>query len=312
MTMADLLHLENNIVIAPMAGYSDVGFRSVCCDYGAGATFTEMISAQAMRYGNKKTEDMTARHPTEKCVIAQIFGNDPLVMAEAVKNPILQNFEGIDINMGCPAPKVVKNGEGSALLKNLPLASKIISACKKEVGSRPLSVKVRLGYGENIIADIARMCEESGADVITVHGRTTKDMFAGEVDYDSIAKAKSVVSIPVFGNGNVIDKASYDKMLSTGIDGVMVGRGAVGKPWLISELLGAPISIGPIEAIKRHIEILRKYYPEKWIVLFMRKHFIAYASSFKSGAKAKIALATSENIDESIKVLEELYNHFEK
>lgn len=309
--MANLLNLENNIVIAPMAGYSDVGFRSVCCDFGAGATFSEMISAQAMRYRNKKTEDMAIRHPTEKCVVAQIFGNDPLVMAEAVKNPILQNFEGIDINMGCPAPKVVKNGEGSALLKNLPLASKIISACKKEIGPRPLSVKVRLGFNENNISEIARMCEESGADVITVHGRTTKDMFAGDVDYEAIAKAKSIVSIPVIGNGNIVDIKSYDNMISTGVDGVMVGRGAVGKPWLIAELLDMPYAASPIDAIKKHVEILKRYYPEKWIVLYMRKHFIAYASSFKGGAKAKIALANSEDINESVKVLEQLYNHFE-
>lgn len=309
--MIDLLKLENNIVIAPMAGYSDVGFRSVCCDYGSGATFTEMLSAQAMLYNNKKTQDMTFRYPTEKCVIAQIFGNDPIVMARAVGNPILNGFEGVDINMGCPAPKVVKNGEGSALLKNLPLAGRIIWACKKEVGTRPLSVKVRLGFNESNIAEIAKMCEENGADFITVHGRVTKQMFAGEVDYDSIAKAKQSVSIPVFGNGNVTDKSSYEKMLSTGVDGVMIGRGAVGKPWLIADLLDKPYVISPIEAIKKHVEILRKYYPEQWIVLFMRKHFIAYASAFKGGAKSKIALSTSQSVDESLNILQELYNHFE-
>lgn len=309
--MADLLKLDNNIVIAPMAGYSDVGFRSVCCDFGSGATFTEMLSAQAMLYNNKKTQDMTFRYPTEKCVIAQIFGNDPIVMARAVGNPILDGFEGIDINMGCPAPKVVKNGEGSALLKNLPLAERIIQACKKEAGMRPLSVKVRLGFNENNITEIAKMCEESGADFITVHGRTTKQMFAGEVDYDSIAKAKQSVSIPVFGNGNVTDKHSYEKMLSTGVDGIMIGRGVVGKPWLIADLLDKPYVISPIEAIKKHVEILRKYYPEQWIVLFMRKHFIAYASAFKGGAKSKIALSTSQSIDESLNILQELYNHFE-
>lgn len=309
--MADLLKLDNNIVIAPMAGYSDVGFRSICCDFGSGATFTEMLSAQAMLYGNKKTQDMTFRYPTEKCVIAQIFGNDPIVMARAVGNPILDGFEGIDINMGCPAPKVVKNGEGSALLKNLPLAERIIQACKKEAGMRPLSVKVRLGFNENNITEIAKMCEESGADFITVHGRTTKQMFAGEVDYDSIAKAKQSVSIPVFGNGNVTDKHSYEKMLSTGVDGIMIGRGVVGNPWLIADLLDKPYVISPIEAIKKHVEILRKYYPEQWIVLFMRKHFIAYASAFKGGAKSKIALSTSQSIDESLNILQELYNHFE-
>lgn len=309
--MTDLLKLDNNIVIAPMAGYSDVGFRSVCCDFGSGATFTEMLSAQAMLYNNKKTQDMTFRYPTEKCVIAQIFGNDPIVMARAVGNPILDEFEGIDINMGCPAPKVVKNGEGSALLKNLPLAGRIIQACKKEAGARPLSVKVRLGFNENNIAEIAKMCEESGADFITVHGRTTKQMFAGEVDYDSIAKAKQSVSIPVFGNGNVTDKHSYEKMLSTGVDGIMIGRGVVGKPWLIADLLDKPYTISPIEAIKKHVGILRKYYPEQWIVLFIRKHFIAYASAFKGGAKSKIALSTSQSIDESLNILQELYNHFE-
>lgn len=309
--MTDLLKLDNNIVIAPMAGYSDVGFRSICCDFGSGATFTEMLSAQAMLYGNKKTQDMTFRYPTEKCVIAQIFGNDPIVMARAVGNPILDGFEGIDINMGCPAPKVVKNGEGSALLKNLSLAGRIIQACKKEAGMRPLSVKVRLGFNENNITEIAKMCEESGADFITVHGRTTKQMFAGEVDYDSIAKAKQSVSIPVFGNGNVTDKHSYEKMLSTGVDGIMIGRGVVGKPWLIADLLDKPYVISPIEAIKKHVEILRKYYPEQWIVLFMRKHFIAYASAFKGGAKSKIALSTSQSIDESLNILQELYNHFE-
>lgn len=309
--MADLLKLDNNIVIAPMAGYSDVGFRSICCDFGSGATFTEMLSAQAMLYNNKKTQDMTFRYPTEKCVIAQIFGNDPIIMARAVGNPILDGFEGIDINMGCPAPKVVKNGEGSALLKNLPLAGRIIQACKKEAGTRPLSVKVRLGFNEDNITEIAKMCEESGADFITVHGRVTKQMFAGEVDYDSIAKAKQSVSIPVFGNGNVTDKHSYEKMLSTGVDGVMIGRGAVGKPWLIADLLDKPYVISPIETIKKHVEILRKYYPEQWIVLFMRKHFIAYASAFKGGAKSKIALSTSQSIDESLNILQELYNHFE-
>ena len=309
--MADLLKLDNNIVIAPMAGYSDVGFRSICCDFGSGATFTEMLSAQAMLYNNKKTQDMTFRYPTEKCVIAQIFGNDPIIMARAVGNPILDGFEGIDINMGCPAPKVVKNGEGSALLKNLPLAGRIIQACKKEAGMRPLSVKVRLGFNEDNIAEIAKMCEENGADFITVHGRVTKQMFAGEVDYDSIAKAKQSVSIPVFGNGNVTDKHSYEKMLSTGVDGIMIGRGAVGKPWLIADLLDKPYAISPIEAIKKHVEILRKYYPEQWIVLFMRKHFIAYASAFKGGAKSKIALSTSQSVDESLNILQELYNHFE-
>ena len=170
------LDFKDGFLLAPMAGYSDVGFRSVCALHGADVTFTEMLSAQAMKYENKKTEDMTVRHLNERLVFAQIFGKDPFVMAEAVKNPILEKFEGIDINMGCPAHKVVKNGEGSALLKNLPLASKIISSCVSAT-DRPVSVKVRLGYEQNNIKEIVRVCEEAGASFITVHGRTTLDAF---------------------------------------------------------------------------------------------------------------------------------------
>ncbi len=143
------LDFKEGMLLAPLAGYSDVGFRCVCEDAGADVTFTEMLSAQAMRYNSKKTEDMAVRYPSERLVFAQIFGSDPLIMADAVKNPILDKFEGIDINMGCPAHKVIKNGEGSALLKDLPLASNIISSCVKAAGNRPVSVKVTIEYCRN-------------------------------------------------------------------------------------------------------------------------------------------------------------------
>ena len=304
------LDFKDGFLLAPLAGYSDVGFRTVCGEAGADVTFTEMLSAQAMRYNSKKTEDMAIRYPSERLVFAQIFGNDPLIMADAVKNPILDKFEGIDINMGCPAHKVIKNGEGSALLKDLPLASKVISSCVKAAGQRPVSVKVRLGFDNNNIHEIVRMCEESGTSFITVHGRTTADGFSGKPDYEAIASAKAIASIPVFGNGDVVDKLSYQKMIETGVDGVMIGRGAVGSPWVFSELKNLPAQ-PKFEMLKRHVDILRQYYPESYLTLYLRKHFLAYAASFKGGAEAKKALALQTNIDESLKVLERLSNHFE-
>lgn len=304
------LDFKDGFLLAPLAGYSDVGFRSVCCQMGADVTFTEMLSAQAMKYENKKTEDMTVRFPSERIVFAQIFGHDPTVLAEAVKNPMLDKFEGIDINMGCPAHKVVKNGEGSALLKDLPLASKIISSCV-EATDRPVSVKVRLGYQKNNIQEIVRVCEEAGANFITVHGRTTAEAFSGTPNYEAIATAKSVSHIPVFGNGDIVDAKSYLKMKETGVDGVMIGRGAVGSPWIFSEIKAQTFPLSKCECIKKHVEILREYYPEKWLNLYLRKHFLAYAAAFRAGSEIKRKLALQTNIDESLKLLYEAAKHFE-
>lgn len=303
--------MNAKFVLAPMAGYSDVGFRQVCADYGADLTFTEMLSAQAMKYESEKTKSLAFRGDDEKQVIAQIFGKDASVMAEAVQNPILQNFEGIDINMGCPAPKIIKNGEGSALLKNLPLASKIISECKKVVGDKTLSVKVRIGFDFNNISQIAKMCEESGADFITVHGRTARQMYSGSVDYDAIATAKNSVQIPVYGNGDIVDEKSYQKMLLTGVDGVMIGRGAVGSPWIFSILNHNGDKIDAFESIKKHVQLLRKIYPEKFLNLYLRKHFLAYASKMHASSQIKQKLALQSNIDESLKLFQSLNNHFE-
>lgn len=304
------LDFKDGFLLAPLAGYSDVGFRSVCCQMGADVTFTEMLSAQAMKYENKKTEDMTIRSPMERLVFAQIFGHDPTVLAEAVKNPMLDKFEGIDINMGCPAHKVVKNGEGSALLKDLPLASKIISSCV-DATDRPVSVKVRLGYNQNNIQEIVRVCEEAGASLITVHGRTTVQGFSGEPDYEAIATAKSISHIPVFGNGDIVDANSYLKMKETGVDGVMLGRGAVGSPWIFSEIKNIPPALSKFESLKKHVDVLREHYPERWLNLYLRKHFLAYAASFKAGSEIKRSLALQTNIDESLKLLSIAAKHFE-
>ena len=303
--------METKLLLAPMAGYSDVGFRVVCAQLGADLTFTEMLSAQAMKYDSEKTKALAFRDAREKAVVAQIFGKDVQAMAEAMQNPILQNFEGIDINMGCPAPKIVKNGEGSALLKNLSLASQIITECKKYAGQRSLSVKVRLGFSENNIVEIAKMCEESGSDFITVHGRTAKQMYAGKADYEAIAAAKASVKIPVFGNGDIVDEQSYQNMLLCGVDGVMIGSGAVGSPWFFSELKHEKLSMGKFEAIKTHVEVLRQFYPERFLILHLRKHFLAYAAKLHAPSSVKQKFALQTNIDESLNLFQSLVNHFE-
>ena len=303
------LELENNLMLAPLAGMSDVGFRAVCASQGAAITFSEMLSAQAMKHNSKKTADMTVTHPDEKIKFAQIFGHEAQVMAQAASSPLLADFDGIDINMGCPAPKVVKNGDGSALLKNLSLAGEIISAVKNAT-KKPVSVKVRLGFQNENIAQIVRACQESGADFITVHGRTREQGYAGKVNLEAIALAKSVATVPIVGNGDVVDLQSFQNMLATNVDGVMIGRGALGRPWIFSELLGRECR-DKFDLILRHVQILREHYPEKWLVLYLRKHFLSYAAAFKAGGEAKRQLAISPSIDESLEILKEQFNHFE-
>lgn len=299
--------LENNIVLAPLAGVSDVGMRFLCSHYGADATFTEMLSARAMDHNPKKTKLLTLTTDEEKVKIAQIFGKEPNVMAKVAGCEILKNFDGIDINMGCPAPKIVKNGEGSALMKNPLIASEIIKACVNAT-DKPVSVKMRLGFDRDISLDFARMCEESGANFITVHGRKQTDLFSSKVNYEAIAKIKAAVKIPVIGNGDVVDKATYKMMLETGVDGVMIGRGAQGKPWIFAELLGKDVEINRYEVAKKHVEILRQYFDEKWIRLYMRKHFLWYISGVEGASKYRLELATSNDVDKSLEIMKKIFD----
>lgn len=299
--------LENNVVLAPLAGVSDVGMRFLCSYYGADATFTEMLSARAMDHNPKKTRLLTLTTEEEKVKVAQIFGKEPDIMAKVADCEILKKFDAIDINMGCPAPKIVKNGEGSALMKNPALAKEIIEACVKAT-DKPVSVKMRLGFDRDISTDFARMCEESGASFITVHGRKQTDLFSGKVNYEAIAKVKASVKIPVIGNGDVTDKETYLKMLETGVDGVMIGRGAQGKPWIFAEILGKDVEVNRYEIAKKHVEILRQYFDEKWIRLYMRKHFLWYISGVEGASKYRLELATSNDVDKSLEIMKKIFD----
>lgn len=306
--VVDKLDFGNNLILAPMAGVSDVGFREVCSLFGADATYSEMLSCRAMLHNPKKTELMTVSSEFEKIKVGQIFGHEPEIMAEALSNQMLEKYQVIDINMGCPAPKIVKNGEGSALMKDLSLASKIISSCVKN-SKVPVSVKFRLGYDRDISTDFGRMCEESGASFVTLHARTTEQGYSGKANYEAIAKLKQTLKIPVIGNGDVIDEKSYRQMLETGVDGVMIGRGAQGKPWLFSELLGKEFNGSKFEIIKRHVDVLREHYEESWLTLYLRKHFLWYASDRPGASELRLKIATSPSVDQSLQLLQNLFEN---
>ena len=296
---------EKGLFLAPMAGVSDVGFRSVCSDFGAEGCFSEMLSCRAMLHNPSKTVLMTIVEPNEKIKIGQIFGHEPEIMTKAVRNPLLDKYDIIAINMGCPAPKVVKNGEGCALMSNVCLAEKIIKACVENT-KRPVSVKFRLGKDKDISLEFGKMCQEAGASFVTLHARTLEQGYSGKANYDAIAKLSQSLEIPVIGNGDVVDKQSYNRMLTTGASAVMIGRGAQGKPWIFQEVLGQTFDGDKYKVIEKHLTILRKYYNEDWLKLYMRKHFLWYTSDLKFAAEARLKLATTQNLDESMEILKQL------
>ncbi len=305
------IETTSNIFLAPMAGVTDIGFRKICKDFGAGLTYTEMISVKGLYYNNKKTQNMLKTAANEHPKAVQIFGSDPDIFRKVIMSGALDNFDIIDINMGCPAPKIVNNGDGSKLLCNMSLAREIISACVKAT-DKPVTVKFRMGYnnGENIAVAFAKMCEQEGASAITIHPRTREQFYSGSADYSVIKAVKEAVNIPVIGNGDVVDKESYNKMLQTGCDAVMIGRGCLGHPEIFAELRGQEVSRSKLDIIKEHIELLRPMYDnERALVTAFRKHLLWYVSNFYLSAKIKIELMKYETIDEILNALEEFFNN---
>ena len=289
--------INGNIALAPMAGYTDVGFRVLCLRYGASFAVTEMVSAKALTYNNHVTFDLLKTSYEEKVRCVQLFGHEPDVMEQAAKMPQLADFDVIDINMGCPVPKIFNNGDGCALMQDMKLASEIIKAVKKS--GKFVTVKFRAGVNSSslIAPDFAKMCEDSGADAITIHGRTREQYYSGRADREIIGKAARSVSIPVFGNGDVRSKEDLEEYLSLGCFGVAVGRAAEGNPAIFAELSGNRVEVDVYRDICFHIEQL-SYLPERVIVNEMKKHVAAYLKGRRGHKPVIVQVCRAQSIDE--------------
>lgn len=310
--------LENNVILAPMAGVTDLPFRLICKEQGAGLLCMEMISAKAVHYNNKNTEALMEIHPDELPVSLQLFGSEPDIMAEAAVRIEERPFAILDINMGCPVPKVVNNREGSALMKNPRLAGEIIKAVARSV-AKPVTVKIRKGFDDNSInaVEMAKIAEANGAAAVTVHGRTREQYYSGKADWDIIRQVKEAVGIPVIGNGDVTDAASAAKMLEeTGCDGIMVGRASRGNPWIFREI-NSYLDTGEITArpalrevrdtILKHAKLQLEYKGEYTAIREMRKHVAWYTAGMPHSAKLRRMVNEMETIAELEEGIERIF-----
>lgn len=306
------------VILAPMAGVTDLPFRLLCKEQGAGLICMEMVSAKAIYYNNKNTEALLEIREEERPVSLQLFGSDADIMAEMAKRIEERPFDILDINMGCPVPKVVNNGEGSALMKNPALVDKIV---RKVAGAikKPVTVKIRKGFDDAHVnaVEIARIAEEAGAAAVAVHGRTKEQYYTGRADWECIRAVKEAVRIPVIGNGDVVDAASAKAMLEkTGCDGVMIGRGAQGNPWIFREVKAfletgcvppRPASTEVRQMVERHAALQLAVKGEYTGVREMRKHLAWYTAGYPNSARFRQEINSMETMEDLLKSLDRIF-----
>ena len=305
--------LKNNLILAPMAGVTDLPFRLLCKEQGAGLLCMEMVSAKAIYFNNKNTEELLTIDDREPPVSLQLFGSDPDIISEMAKKIENRPFSILDINMGCPVPKVAGNGEGSALMKNPKLVEEIVSKTAKAI-KKPVTVKIRKGFDDEHInaVEIARIAESAGAAAVAVHGRTREQYYSGKADWDIIRQVKEAVKIPVIGNGDVTSPETARQLMETaGCDGIMIGRGAQGNPWIFRQILhwmetGEEEPKPDLEEVKamilRHARMLVEYKGAYTGIREMRKHVAWYTAGYPNSAKLRARV----NEIESLEALEHL------
>ncbi|MBO5278816.1 MAG: tRNA dihydrouridine synthase DusB [Lachnospiraceae bacterium] len=311
------IEIDNNLILAPMAGVTDLPFRLLCKEQGCGLLYTEMVSAKAIQYNNKNTYALLEIEPEERPVALQLFGSEPDIMADTAARLEEGPYDIFDINMGCPVPKIVNNGEGSALMKNPQLAAEIVSAMVKAV-KKPVTVKFRKGFTDDSVnaVEFAKRLEQAGAAAVAVHGRTRQQYYSGKADWDIIRQVKEAVSIPVIGNGDIVSPESAKKMLEeTGCDGLMIGRGVRGNPWLFKQIrdyleTGSYESSPSVQEVKemilRHGRLQLKYKGEYTGIREMRKHVAWYTAGYPHSA----ALRNEVNSVETFEELSDLMQKF--
>ncbi|MTI71779.1 MAG: tRNA dihydrouridine synthase DusB [Firmicutes bacterium] len=313
------IKVDNKIFLAPMAGVTDLAFRLICKEYGAGLVYSEMVSAKGMYYGDKKTEKLLKSDYKERPLAVQIFGSDPDIMSKVVKDKLNKrnDFDIIDINMGCPAPKIVKNGDGSALMKKPKLVQKVIKAVVS-ASNKPVTVKIRKGWDNHSInaVEIAKIAEDNGAKAVGVHGRTREEYYSGFANWDIIKEVKESINIPVIGNGDLFKPEDVVKMFEhTKCDAVMIGRGSRGNPWIFkrtlslindNKIIDEPNFEDRIKMCIKHLDLLCRVKREDVAVKEMRKHIGWYIKGLPNSSTMRGKLNTFDDKEELKK---ELYNY---
>ncbi|MGO1581224.1 MAG: tRNA dihydrouridine synthase DusB [Peptoniphilaceae bacterium] len=309
--------IVNKAILSPLAGYTDVAFREICSDYNAYMTVTEMVSAKALYYGDKKTKDLLKISPKEKNVAVQIFGDDPDIMGYVAKNNLMDiGFSTIDINMGCPAPKIVKNNNGSALLDQPDLAYEIMSSVVRN-SNIPVSVKIRKGIRGKNSLDIAKAAKKAGISFITVHGRTREQYYKDLADWQYIKEIANEVDIPVIGNGDISSyEDAIEKIKYSGVHGISIGRGAIGNPYIFDEIYKKSLGLDYKKPTDRerinmalyHLRLNCFYKGEKFGILEMRKHFVGYFKGIRKSKELRDRINRINTLKEVEKELENFMN----